>query len=239
MESLVLSKGVNLPLSKDGQGLSKVNLAGGWDEKEGATAPGAQGYDLDLIFVALRGGVLGDSAGDILFYNSPKPNGKPTILGGALISDGDNLTGTDNIGTKDDETVRVDFSKVPAEISHLVAAIDIYDCTTRKQNFGQIENAFVRLVNPLDNTELARLDLTEEYSGNTTVYPGYFYRDKDNNTTWRFKANPVGTNAANVTEVAVGAAAAMGIKPIVAATPTTEGTAVAATPVAETTPASN
>jgi len=116
-------------------------------------------------------------------------------LDGSVQHSGDNLTGD---GDGDDEQVIIDLSRVPSHIQKLVFVVNIYDCVKRKQHFGMIKNAFIRVVNPGNNQELLHYNLTDNYSGLTCLVTGEIYRHGNE---WKFAAIGSGTNAASLSEV--------------------------------------
>lgn len=168
-----LKKGQKVSLTKDNPGLKDIVVGLGWDVNQFDT--GGQ-FDLDgsAFLVTESGKVSGQ--GDFIFYgNLQHQSGGVTHLG-------DNLTGE---GAGDDEQIRVDLSKVPAEISKIVFAVTIYEPEERNQNFGMVNNAFVRIVNEGNNEELLRYDLCEDFSIETSVVFGELYR---NGSEWKFNA---------------------------------------------------
>jgi tellurium resistance protein TerD len=170
--AITLNKGGNVNLSKEAPNLENVLIGLGWD----ARATDGQDFDLDasIFMVKDDGKVPNDS--HFIFYNQLKsPDG-------SVEHTGDNLTGE---GEGDDETVHVTLSKVPAEIQRLVIVVTIHDAEARRQNFGQVSNAFVRLVNRDNNQEVVRFDLSEDYSTETAMIFGEVYRHGGD---WKFKA---------------------------------------------------
>jgi tellurium resistance protein TerD len=167
-----LSKGGNVSLTKAAPGLTGVVVGLGWDVR---TTTGAD-FDLDAsaLLTGANGKVVSDSH-FIFFNNLQSPDGSVEHLG-------DNLTGE---GEGDDEQVRVDLSTVPAEIDKVVFAVSIYEGNTRGQSFGQVRNAFIRVVNSADNNELTRYDLSEDASTETAMVFGELYR---NGAEWKFRA---------------------------------------------------
>src|SRR5688500_4909395 len=151
-----LSKGGNVSLSKAAPGLTAVNVGLGWDVR---TTTGAD-FDLDAsaLLCDANGKVLSD--GHFVFFNNLK---SPE---GSVEHTGDNLTGE---GEGDDEMIKVSLSTVPAEVDKIVFPVSIHDADSRSQSFGQVSNAFIRVVNQADNNELARYDLTEDYSTETAL----------------------------------------------------------------------
>lgn len=167
-----LSKGGNVSLTKQAPGLSAVTVGLGWDVR---TTTGAD-FDLDASALVLDGGgkVLSDQH-FVYFNNLRTPDG-------AVEHTGDNLTGA---GEGDDEQIKVNFAGVPAEAQRIAFAVSIYDADSRGQNFGQVRNAFIRVVNQADNSELARYDLTEDASTETAMVFGELYRYESD---WKFRA---------------------------------------------------
>ncbi|MBP2157809.1 MULTISPECIES: TerD family protein [Asticcacaulis] len=158
-----LVKGGNVSLSKEAPGLTSVTVGLGWDVRK---TDGAA-FDLDAsAFVVDEGGkVLSD--GHFVFYNNK------TSPDGAVIYGGDNRTGD---GAGDDETIKVDFSKLPANARKVTVAVTIYEGQQRKQNFGSVQNAYARVVNQADGKELARYDLSEDSSTNAAMVFVELYR---------------------------------------------------------------
>lgn len=170
--AISLNKGGNVNLSKEAPNLENVLVGLGWD----ARATDGQDFDLDasIFMVKEDGRVPNDTY--FIFYNQLKsPDG-------SVEHTGDNLTGD---GEGDDETVHVVLSRVPAEIHRLVIVVTIHDAEQRRQNFGQVSNAFVRLVNRDNHQEIVRFDLTEDYSTETAMVFGEVYRHGGD---WKFKA---------------------------------------------------
>lgn len=167
-----LSKGGNVSLTKAAPNLTAVTVGLGWDPR---ATTGAD-FDLDASALALGENhkVLSDQH-FIFFNNLRSPDGSIEHLG-------DNLTGG---GDGDDEQVKVDLAAVPPSIVSVVFAVSIYEGDTRQQSFGQVRNAFIRVVNQADNAELARYDLTEDASTETAMVFGELYR---NGAEWKFRA---------------------------------------------------
>ena len=170
--ALSLSKGGNLSLSKEAPGMTKVLVGLGWD----ARSTDGQDFDLDASAFLLKadGKVRADS--DFIFYNQLKS------VDGSVEHTGDNRTGE---GDGDDEQVKIDLTKVSADIKKLVFAVTIYDAEARKQNFGMVSNSFMRVYNNDNGTEIARFDLSEDASTETAMVFGELYR---HGTEWKFKA---------------------------------------------------
>ena len=167
-----LQKGGNVSLSKEAPGLSKVTVGLGWD----ARVTDGTDFDLDAsVFVCGEDGKV-VSDGHFVFYNNKKsPDGSVEHLG-------DNRTGE---GEGDDEQVQIDLSAVPANVKKLVFAVTIHEAAARNQNFGQVGNAFMRVINQEGGAELARYDLSEDYSIETAMTFGEVYRHGEE---WKFKA---------------------------------------------------
>jgi tellurium resistance protein TerD len=167
-----LSKGGNVSLTKEAPGLTAVLVGLGWDVR---TTTG-QDFDLDASAILLNGGGKTLSDQHFVFFNNLKsPDG-------SVEHTGDNTTGE---GEGDDEALKVNLAGVPAEVERIVFPVSIYDAETRQQSFGQVRNAFIRIVNQADNNELARYDLTEDASTETAMVFGELYR---NGAEWKFRA---------------------------------------------------
>jgi tellurium resistance protein TerD len=170
--SVSLSKGGNVSLTKEAPGLTAVTVGLGWDVR---TTTGTD-FDLDAsaILVKPDGKVLSDQH-FVFFNNLQSPDG-------SIQHQGDNLTGA---GEGDDEQINVNLQSVPPEIDKIVFPVSIYDAETRQQNFGQVRNAFIRIVNQSGGTEIARYDLSEDASTETAMVFGELYR---NGAEWKFRA---------------------------------------------------
>jgi tellurium resistance protein TerD len=169
-----LSKGGNVSLTKEAgpAGLSAVTVGLGWDVR---TTDGAA-FDLDASAIALGGNGKVASDGHFVFFNNL------TSPDGSIQHTGDNLTGE---GEGDDEQIKVSVATVPPEIEKIVFPVSIYDAESRSQTFGQVRNAFIRVVNQADNSELARYDLSEDASTETAMVFGELYRA---GSEWKFRA---------------------------------------------------
>lgn len=170
--SVSLSKGGNVSLSKEAPGIESISVGLGWDIR----ATDGADFDLDASCFMLdaQGKVPNDKA--FIFYNNLK---SPC---GAVEHTGDNLTGK---GEGDDEAITVELNKLPSEIQKLAFAVTIHEAETRKQNFGMVSGAFIRVVDRKNNQEIARFDLSEDASTNTAMIFGEVYR---HNAEWKFKA---------------------------------------------------
>jgi tellurium resistance protein TerD len=169
-----LSKGGNVSLTKEAPGLKNLAVGLGWKQR---TTDGAA-FDLDVsVFVVNDSGkVRGDA--DFVFYNNR------TGDNGAIEHTGDNRTGE---GDGDDESVKIDLSKVSADVKRLIFAVTIHEAESRGQNFGQVGDAYIRTVNTDDNFEIARFDLSEDASVSTAMIFGEVYRGSTPDD-WKLKA---------------------------------------------------
>ena len=170
--AISLSKGGNVNLSKEAPGLNKIVVGLGWDAR--ATDGAAFDLDASAFLVKLDGKVRTDS--DFCFYNNK------VVAGGAVQHAGDNTTGA---GDGDDETIKVELFKIPADLDKVVFAVTIHEAEVRKQNFGQVNHAYIRVVNEEGGQELARYDLSEDASIETSMIFGEIYRI---GADWKFKA---------------------------------------------------
>ncbi|MDH6124351.1 TerD family protein [Kitasatospora sp. GP82] len=169
---VTLSKGGNVSLTKEAPGLTAVIVGLGWDVRS------TTGADFDLDASALlcneAGRVLSDQH-FVFFNNLRSPEG-------SVEHSGDNLTGG---GDGDDEQIKVDLMAIPAGVAKVVFPVSIYDADTRLQNFGQVRNAFIRVVDQATGAEIARYDLTEDASTETAMVFGELYRL---GAEWKFRA---------------------------------------------------
>jgi len=170
--AISLQKGGNVNLSKEAPGLLKIIVGLGWDVR----STDGSAFDLDGSAFLLKadGKVRADN--DFIFYNNLKSSD------GAVTHSGDNRTGD---GAGDDETVTIDLSTVPADIERIAICVTIHDGDARKQNFGQVQKAYVRTVNAAGEAEIARYDLSEDGSTESAMIFGEVYR---NGAEWKFKA---------------------------------------------------
>ena len=170
--AISLIKGQNISLSKTDSSLKNILVGLGWD----ARSTDGQDFDLDAsVFMATENGKV-PSDRHFIFYNqlvSPC---------GGVEHTGDNLTGD---GDGDDESVIVQLDKVESNIKSLFITVTIHDAEARRQNFGQVSNAFVRIVNNDTSEEIVRFDLSEDYSTETAMVFGEIYR---HNGEWKFRA---------------------------------------------------
>ncbi|MGV3466345.1 MAG: TerD family protein [Heyndrickxia sp.] len=170
---IVLSKGQRIDLTKTNPGLTKAIIGLGWDTNK---YNGGHDFDLDAsAFLAdANGKVLNDL--DFIFYNNLiSPDG-------GVEHTGDNRTGE---GDGDDEQIIIDFSKLSQHIERIGITVTIHEAEARNQNFGQVSNAFVRVVNPENNQEILRFDLGEDFSVETAVVVCELYKHQGE---WKFNA---------------------------------------------------
>lgn len=170
--AISLSKGGNVSLSKEAPGIESILVGLGWD----ARATDGSDFDLDAsCFMLIESGkVPNDSS--FIFYNKLKSDC------GSVEHTGDNLTGS---GEGDDEVLYVDLKKVPSSIAKLAFTVTIHEADSRKQNFGMVSGAYIRIVDRKSNKEIARFDLSEDASTNTAMVFGEVYRHGGD---WKFKA---------------------------------------------------
>ncbi|MFC5750111.1 TerD family protein [Actinomadura rugatobispora] len=167
-----LSKGGNVSLTKQAPGLTAVTVGLGWDLR---TTTGAD-FDLDASALVLDGSGKIVSDGHFVFFNNLR------TPDGGVEHTGDNKTG---VGEGDDEQIKVNFGALPDTAERVAFAVSIYEADTRGQNFGQVRNAFIRVVNQGDGGEMARYDLSEDASTETAMVFGELYR---NGAEWKFRA---------------------------------------------------
>jgi tellurium resistance protein TerD len=169
---VTLAKGGNVSLSKAAPNLTQVRVGLGWMARSTTGAA----FDLDAsALLCANGRVLGDEY--FVFYNNLKsPDGSVEHTGDELVG------GT---GDEDDETVLVDLSLVPAHVDKIVFPVSIYDAESRRQTFGQVTDAYIRVLNQADGQELARYDLSEDASPETAMIFGELYRREGE---WKFRA---------------------------------------------------
>ncbi|MBS3963730.1 MAG: TerD family protein [Methylomonas sp.] len=167
-----LSKGGNVNLTKETPGLDKIIVGLGWDAR--VTDGAAFDLDASCFLLKTNGKVRTDS--DFCFYNNK------SVGDNSVVHQGDNLSGE---GDGDDECIKVGLSKVPADIDKVVFSVTIHDADQRRQNFGQVSRAYIRIVNEDNGSEIARYDLSEDASIETAMIFGEIYR---NGADWKFKA---------------------------------------------------
>ena len=170
--AISLTKGGNVNLSKEAPTLTNMTVGLGWNPR----ATDGQAFDLDAIaFLVKEDGKL-RADNDFIFFNNLKS------VDGSVEHTGDNRTGA---GDGDDETIKVDLTKVPADVNKIIFCAVIYDGQARNQNFGQVSNAYIRIVNAQGGSEVARYDLSEDGSTETAMIFGELYK---HNGEWKFRA---------------------------------------------------
>ena len=167
-----LSKGGNVSLSKTDPSLVRVRIGLGWDTR----STDGQDFDLDGSAFLLTDSGRVRSDNDFIFYNNLRS------LDGSVQHTGDNRTGE---GDGDDESLIVELNNVPMDVTKVAFIVTIHDAVVRRQSFGQVSNAFMRIVNEDTNVEVARYDLTEDASTETAMIFGELYR---HNGEWKFRA---------------------------------------------------
>jgi tellurium resistance protein TerD len=177
--ALTLQKGANLSLTKEAPGLTRAVVGLGWD----ARSTDGSAFDLDAaaLLIGADGKVRGST--DFVYY------GQLADADNSVVHQGDNLTGD---GDGDDEQIIVDLTKVPADVERVVFTASIYEAEKNNQSFGQVRNAFIRVVDGDSDSEVVRYDLSEDYATETALVFAELYR---NNGDWKFKA--VGQGYAN------------------------------------------
>lgn len=168
-----LQKGQKVCLTKDNPGLKKVVVGLGWDVNAFDTGGD---FDLDAAAFLLNDTGRVGSSSDFVFY------GNLSHPSGSVVHQGDNLTG---VGDGDDEQIRIDLSKVPDNITKIAFTVTIYEPEQRKQNFGQVNNAFIRIYNEENGEEMLRYDLGEDFSIETAAVFGELYKS---GSEWKFNA---------------------------------------------------
>lgn len=168
-----LKKGQKVSLTKNNPGLSKVVVGLGWDVNQFDTGGD---FDLDAsAFLLTESGKVAGQEGFVFYGNLSHPSG-------AVVHQGDNLTG---VGDGDDEQIRIDLSKIPANITKVAFAVTIYESEERRQNFGQVSNAFIRIYDETTGQEILRYDLGEDFSIETAAIFGELYKHAGE---WKFNA---------------------------------------------------
>ncbi len=169
---LVLTKGEKVDLSKQAPGLSKAALGLGWD----TNSSGGAAFDLDASAILLGTDNKMRTEKDLVFFHHLKSED------GSVQHTGDNLTGA---GDGDDETINVDLNSIPTDVDQILLVVNIYEAVARRQNFGQVKNAFIRLYDRDTKEQILKYDLSEDFSSQTDVTFGRLYR---HNGAWKFEA---------------------------------------------------
>lgn len=197
--SVNLQKGQKVDLTKGNSSLNKIIVGLGWDEKKKESGKGlfgalfsgggtTQNIDCDASAIMCKNGKVSNEK-DLIYYGNLQHKSK------SVIHMGDNLTGA---GDGDDEQITVELSKVPEEYDRVVIVVNIYDVLKRKQHFGMIENAFIRIVDSRTNTELCKYNLSENYDDMYAMVFGELYR---HNNEWKFNAIGEATKDAGIGEL--------------------------------------
>lgn len=168
-----LKKGQKIDLTKTNPGLEKILIGLGWDTNK---YDGQSSFDLDASVFLLDENGKCSSEQNFIFYGNTKNTNN------SVVHSGDNRTGD---GDGDDEVIEVNLSQIPQDVKEVVFAITIYDAETRDQNFGQVNNSFVRVVDDKNGEELIRYDLGEDFSIETALVVSKLYR---HGSEWKFAA---------------------------------------------------
>ncbi|MBQ8904823.1 MAG: TerD family protein [Ruminococcus sp.] len=171
--AISLQKGQKIDLTKTNPGLTKIVVGLGWDTNK---YDGGSDFDLDSAAFLVGEDGKAPSEADFVFYNNCKH------VSGSVEHCGDNRTGA---GDGDDETMKIDLSAVPANISKIAFTVTIHEADVRKQNFGQVSNAYIHIINEANGEELIRYDLGEDFSIETAVVVAELYRNAGE---WKFTA---------------------------------------------------
>ncbi len=192
--SVSLTKGQKVSLTKEAPGLKKIMVGLGWDAAErkgffGGLFGGPQEIDCDASAIMLQNGKFVEMRDTVYFGNL-------THYTNSVVHTGDNLTGE---GDGDDEQILIDLSAVPQKYDKIVIVVNIYAAQARKQDFGMIKNAFVRIVDNSTGREMLKFNLTENYQGMTAMVFGEIYR---HNGEWKFNAIGMGTKDGSISDLA-------------------------------------
>jgi len=191
--SINLVKGQKIDLTKGNAGLTEVIAGLGWDP---VTAKGFFGRkkqadidcDASAIMLNEEGKLVKDS-NLVCFHNKQSACR-------SVIHSGDNLTGQ---GDGDDEQIKMDLSRIPADVHKVLIVVNIYDCVNRKQDFGMIEKAYIRILDGKNSSELVKFNLSDNYTGSTALICGELYRHGGE---WKFSAIGEGSHAVHINELA-------------------------------------
>lgn len=196
--AIMLQKGQKIDLTKGREGLSNLIIGLGWDAAKSSGGGifgglfgggGGANIDCDASVIMLDENGKFKNKKDLIYFGNKESECK------SVKHSGDNVTGD---GDGDDEQIFVNISKIPANIHRLVFVVNIYDCVKRKQHFGMIQNAFIRIVDGSSNTELTHFKLSENYTDIMTLIAGEIYR---HNGEWKFNAIGDGTKDASLSEI--------------------------------------
>ncbi|MET3696023.1 stress response protein SCP2 [Bacillus oleivorans] len=197
--AISLQKGQRVDLTKGNAGLTKIMVGLGWDPVQSKSGGGLLGslfgggssnnVDCDASVFMLNENEKITSNQNIIYFGNLRSSD------GSVAHSGDNLTGD---GAGDDEQIMIDLQKIPANIHKLVFVVNIYDSVKRKQHFGMIRNAFIRVVNSSNNQEMIHYNLTDDYNGQTSLIVGEIYRHGQD---WKFAAVGTGTQDPGLREL--------------------------------------
>ncbi|WP_226001426.1 TerD family protein [Paenibacillus sp. BJ-4] len=189
MAVINLVKGQKIDLTKGNTGLTKVIAGLGWDPVQSKGFFGIKkqpNIDCDASAILLdANGKLTQSDNVVCFHNKKSPCG-------SVVHSGDNLTGQ---GDGDDEQITIDLARIPANVDKVLVVVNIYDCVNRKQDFGMIEKAYIRILDGANSKELVTFNLSDNYEGMTALVCGELYR---HNNEWKFAAIGEGTHAVHI-----------------------------------------
>lgn len=187
-ETLSLQKDQKIDLTKGNSALKVVCVGLGWDVNSGNAAA----FDLDAFCALIKEGKLHDGSKSVIYFRN--------LTGPGVSHSGDNLTGA---GEGDDEMITVKLTDVPVEVTEIQFFVNIYEARARSQRFGSVKNAFIRLFDGETKQEIAKYDLTEDFSNFTGVKMGRMYK---HNGEWKFEALGVGVNG-DINEIITAATA--------------------------------
>ncbi|MGH4126096.1 MAG: TerD family protein [Clostridium sp.] len=179
-----LIKGQKVDLTKGNSALKELVIGLGWDGSNGGDT-----IDCDASAIMLGGNGKISSSNSIIYFGNKKSKCK------SVIHQGDNLTGA---GAGDDEQIVIDLTKVPEDIAKIVFVVNIYNCASKRQHFGMIKNAYIRIMDKSASGELVKFNLTNDYDNMTSLIMGEVYR---NNGEWKFTATGEGATATSITEL--------------------------------------
>lgn len=191
--SINLKKGQKIDLKKSNPGLSEIKVGLGWDpvKQSGGFLKslfGSESADIDCdasIFLLDKD----SNPIDLVYFGNLRTRND------SIIHTGDNLTGD---GDGDDEVILVDLERISDRVDKLLFVVNIYDCIRRKQHFGMIENAYIRIIDVKGRSEIARYNLSDDYNSKTALVVGEIYRY---NGTWKFSAIGEGTNDTGLSDM--------------------------------------
>ncbi|NLY44212.1 MAG: TerD family protein [Clostridiaceae bacterium] len=193
--AVILQKGQKVDLTKGNAGLNEIMVGLGWDPVRrsgglfGGLFGGTPQIDCDASVIMLDANGKFTNKNNLIYYGNLRHPSR------SVEHMGDNLTGE---GEGDDEQIHIYLNRIPPEIHRLVFVVNIYDCVNRRQDFGMIKNAFIRIVNSATRKEMLRFNLTEDYSGYTALIVGEVYRY---NGEWKFSAIGQGTRDGSLSEI--------------------------------------